>query len=179
MRRPWTRRHFFEAAAGTLASLRAAASNARPAPASALSRSAETLRAAMDEIIPAADGMPSASASGVARYLEELSNREASVKRALSRAAAALEKSARTKRYVSLEAEGRVRALETLERREPAVFAMMRDLVYQGYYTSPEVWKLLGFEFYGPDRPGPGIAEFDATALERVRARPPFYRRTT
>lgn len=139
----------------------------------------ETLRAAMDEIVPAGGGMPSASEAGVARYLEELSKRDASVKRDLARAAAALEKSARGGRYAALDAEGRIRALAALEEREPTTFAALRDLVYQGYYTNPQVWKLLGFEFYGPDRPGPGNAEFDAAALARVRARAPFYRRTT
>jgi len=178
MRRRWTRRHFFEAAAGALASLQAAASRGNPANART-SRFAETLRAAMDEIIPAADGMPSASEAGVARYLQEAAIRRDSVERALKRAAAALEKSAPDRRFASLDRAGRVRALRALEERQPAAFAELRDLVYEGYYTNPEIWKRIGFEFYGPDRPGPGIAEFDAAALERVRARPPFYRRTS
>ena len=185
MRKRWTRRGFLRAAAaGTLATTGAARSigtlslterRSSPSPFPANVRA--TLRAAMDEIIPAETGMPAASGAQVMRYLEDLSARDPSVKRDLRRAASALERRAGPGRFVSLSAARRVQALAALEKHERTVFTSLRDYVYEGYYTNPEVWKLIGFEFYGPERPGPGVAAFDEKALERVRSTPPLYRK--
>lgn len=133
----------------------------------------------MDAIVPAADGMPAASAAGVMEYLELVATRDADVRRQLRRAASALERRARPSPFDSLQNERRVGVLAELEAKEPTVFEALRDFVYEGYYTRPDVWKRLGFEFYGPDRPGPGLPPFDETSVARVRARPPFYRRAT
>lgn len=137
------------------------------------------LRAAMDAIVPAADGMPAAGEAGVLAYLELVATRDADVRRQLRRAASALEKRAHPSPFASLPGERRARVLAELEAKEPTVFEALRDFVYEGYYTRPEVWKRLGFEFYGPDRPGPGVPPFDETSVERVRARPPLYRKAT
>ena len=123
--------------------------------------------------------MPGAAEVGALRYLEDLSRRDADVRRDLARAAAALSRAARPKRFAALASERRVAILSALEAREPAVFAALRDLVYEGYYANADVWRRLGFEFYGPARPGPGIAAFDEKSLAGVRARGPLYRRPT
>jgi hypothetical protein len=134
------------------------------------------LRAAIDDLIPAADGMPAASGAGVMRYLESVAAREPSLRLELRRAVDALERRARPARFASLSGARRVKLLSELEKREPVLFASLRDAVYEGYYTNPEVWKRIGFEFYGPERPGPGLAPFDEKAVEGVKARPPLYR---
>jgi hypothetical protein len=69
--------------------------------------------------------------------------------------------------------------LAALEKQEPALFGALRDYVYEGYYTNPEIWSRIGFEFYGPERPGPGMPAFDESAVERVRASAPRYRKVT
>jgi hypothetical protein len=132
----------------------------------------------MDAIVPAADGMPAAGEVGVLRYLEVLAGRDSDVSDRLRRAAKALERRAAPAPFASLKEAGRVRVLEALETKEPAVFEALRDLVYEGYYTRPEVWTLLGYETR-PGRPGPGMPSFDAKAVERVRAMPATYRKAT
>ena len=177
----FTRRRFLIAAAAGAAARGLALPVAGPqgAPPPLPARTRATLRAAMDAIVPAADGMPAAGEAGVLGYLEGVAAREPDVKEQLRRAAAALDRRARPAPFASLKDAGRVRALEALEAKEPALFESLRDLVYEGYYTRPEVWKLLGFEFYGPDRPGPGAPEFDEEAVARVGALPPLYRKVT
>jgi hypothetical protein len=182
MDRKWTRRRLFRAAAGTLAASTgaavASAAERKPGPSSLFRRGTrETLRAAMDDLIPASDGMPAASDAGVMSYLETLCRREPSARRDLTRAADALAKTIRPRRFASLEATERARALAALENGDPGIFAAFRDLVYEGYYTNPDVWRRIGFVFYGPERFGPGVGEFDDTALARVRTRLSFYRR--
>jgi hypothetical protein len=184
--RDWTRRRFLvTSVAGAVAKSGAVRSAAESVPARHAASSAwpdevaAALRAAMDAIVPAADGMPSAGEAGVPEYLEIVATRDADVRQQLRRAAAALDRRARPASFASLKGAQRVRALEGLEAKEPSVFATLRDYVYEGYYTRPEVWKRLGFEFYGPDRAGPGVPPFDENAVERVRELPPFYRRVT
>ncbi|MGZ6972099.1 MAG: gluconate 2-dehydrogenase subunit 3 family protein [Thermoanaerobaculia bacterium] len=184
--RNWTRRRFLvAAAAGTAAvsgAVRAAATSttARSDVSSAWPDSVgAVLRAAMDVIVPAADGMPAAGEAGVSEYLELVAIRDMDVNRQLRRAASALEKRARPSPFASLPGERRVRVVAELEAKEPAVFESLRDFVYEGYYTRPEVWKRLGFVFYRPDRPGPGIPPFDETSVARVRARSALYRKAT
>lgn len=185
MRRNWTRRKFLQsAAAGTLAAsgaARAIVSAAEPRPTTAPFTAGvrATLRAAMDEIIPAADGMPAASGAEVMRYLEEVSARDGDIRRDIRRAAAALEHRSRPGRFASLSAARRVRVIAALEKQEPTVFSALRDYVYEGYYTNPGIWSRIGFEFYGPERAGPGMPAFNESAVERVRASPPLYRKVT
>ena len=184
--RDWTRRRFLVT---TLAGTAAASGVARAAAASAPGGSAASsawpgtvrvaLRAAVDAIVPAADGMPSAGEAGVLEYLELVATRDPDVRSRLRRAASSLDRRARPSRFAALPEERRVEVLAELESKEPAVFEALRDFVYEGYYTRPDVWKRLGFEFYGPERRGPGLPQFDEAALARVKSRPPSYRKVT
>jgi hypothetical protein len=174
------------AAAGTLAATNAGLALGSPrngAPVlgiSAFSASArETLVAAMDELIPAEGEMPAASKAGGLNTLEAIAAGDADLRRNLKRAAASLAKraKARSKPFASLTSDERIAILTSLEKEEVPLFATLRDCVYEAYYLQPEVWSAVGFEFVGPDRPGPGLGTFDETILERVRGRAPSYRK--
>jgi hypothetical protein len=56
------------------------------------------------------------------------------------------------------------------------LFALLRDLVYEGYYTSPKVWPQLGYEFHPTSRRGPAMQPFDESILAQARKRPKSYR---
>ena len=182
MRRNWTRRRFLAAAAAGSALATGAGRSVGSAPTSpgtALSAgSLPAVRAAMDAIVPASEAMPSAGEAGVAAYLEAVAAKDPDVRRQLRKAAASLDRRAGG-RFATLDAAARARALAALEREEPPVFEALRDLVYEGYYTRPEVWRRLGFTFYGPDAAGPGTGTFDEGAVARVKARRPFFRKAT
>jgi hypothetical protein len=161
----WTRRKFLEAsttgpvlapfAAGLVTAIEAA-------PTDALNEDERSaLRVAMDKIIPAGDGMPSASDAGGIEYLDRVMRQEPEVASAIR----------------DLLAELNVhRTLNEFEAKAPKDFARLRDFVYESYYTRPRIWKLLGYENYPTDHKGPHLAPFDETILAEVRSKPKFYR---
>lgn len=137
------------------------------------------LRAAMDEIIPASDGMPSASQAGGVEYLERLVRENPGIGEQLSLSLEKLDATAEENfhaKFVSLGHDERVKALAELEMRAAPLFAAFRDFVYEAYYTQPKVWKLIGYEFYPTNGAGPHMKPFDAAALAEVRKKPKYYR---
>jgi hypothetical protein len=166
----WSRREFLATAAAPLITI-----DARGAPPVFDERERRDLEAAMDEIIPAGDGMPAASEMGGVAYLERVAAADANVANELRAALAALEK-ASGGAFGRLDHEARVSALRKLEAGEATRFAQLRDYVYESYYTQPRVWKLIGYEFYPTDHAGPHMAPFDESILDDVRKMPKLYR---
>jgi hypothetical protein len=138
------------------------------------------LRAAMDEIIPASDGMPAASEVGGVEYLDRLARQIPKLKREFQKGLAALEEASRKrfqKNFLRLSRAERVEALAELEKRTaPKCFSTLRDSVYEAYYIQPQVWKLIDYEFYPTDQPGPRMKPFDEAVLAQVRKLPKLYR---
>ena len=168
----WTRRGFLAASAAVpliAIETRAAAPNAVNEGERAI------LHAAMDEIIPAGDGMPAASEVGGVAYLERVAAEDAEVASDIRTALAALQKCSEQP-FDQLHHDARVAALKKLELQEPIQLAQLRDYVYESYYTQPRVWKLIGYEFYPTDHPGPHMEPFDESFLEGVRKMPKLYR---
>lgn len=168
----WTRRGFL--AASAVAPLIAIES--RGAASNAFNEGERgILHAAMDEIIPAGDGMPAASEVGGVAYLERVAAGDAEVANDIRTALAALWKCSEQP-FDQLDHDARVAALKKLESQEPIQLAHLRDYVYESYYTQPRVWKLIGYEFYPTDHPGPHMEPFDESILEGVRKMPKLYR---
>jgi gluconate 2-dehydrogenase subunit 3-like protein len=143
------------------------------------SKDREILRATIDELIPAADGMPPASQVGAAEYLDGLA-------RQIPRIAETLRKAVRSfteisvkqfqKDFASLSSEQRTRILQDFERQSSQDFSLLRDCVYEAYYTQPQIWKLIGYEFHATNQHGPQMKGFDESALGEVRKKPKYYR---
>ncbi len=192
MKKKWTRRKFLETGlkgslvvGGAVGGLRPAVAQRRVArpklPWPGLdARERESLRAAMDELIPSGDGMPSASEVGGVDYLERLARELPDFRRDLEKALTTLEEVSQKlhgKSFSSLSGAERVEVLEQFERRAaPKIFASLRDSVCEAYYTNPQVWKLVGYELYPTNQPGPHMKPFDETMLAEVRKRPRLYR---
>ena len=123
------------------------------------------LRTAVDTIIPAEGRMPAASAVGTVAYLEGMAARDAA--------------------FCALLLDG-LRALDTgamadLEKADaPAGFVpALRDAVYEAYYASPKVWKLIGYQFRSGPRRTAMLEPFDPQRVARVRGMGRLYRQTT
>lgn len=190
----WTRRKFLEtglagsiAAGGTsLGDLAASQVASRPPRAAAAAESGfdsaqiEMLRAAMDEIIPASDGMPAASEVGAVEYLDHVARDNPEIKSGLTRSLSELGNISQknfAKSFVSLSSTERIQALAGVEKgSDPSLFAALQDYVYEAYYTQPKVWKLIGYEFSPTNESGPHLKPFDEAALAHVRRKPKFYR---
>ena|SRR5947209_7922535 len=184
----WTRRRFLgtSAAAPIMAPLGLdlvttiqAAPGEHDASNSLTEQERNALLAAMDEIIPAGDGMPGASEAGGLRYVEGIADGDAAVAGELRESLAALDrcsKEAFGNAFDRLDHESRISTLKRLEAEAPLPFTRFRDYIYEAYYTSPAVWKLIGYEFYPTDHPGPHMEPFDDSILADVRKRPKLYR---
>jgi hypothetical protein len=132
-----------------------------------------------DEIVPATDGMPSASDVGAAAYLERVAAADEGIAASLRDLVASIERRARESHAASfdrLPAPDRLALLQAMEKEEADRFRAARDLVYEAYYTNPLVWKRLGYDFIGAESVGPPLEPFEEALLERVRALPRLYR---
>lgn len=123
------------------------------------------LRAAVDVIIPAEDRMPAASAVGGVAYLEGMASRDAAFRTLLLDGLRALD----------------TRSMAQLEKSDtPAGFvAALRDAVYEAYYSNPQVWKLVGYQFRSGPRRTATLEPFDPQRLARVRGMARLYRETS
>ena len=184
MSHTFTRRRFLSTTvAGSLAVGAAHAKGGRvslrPASAGLDPRLRKSLRAIMDEIIPAGDGMPAASQAGGLEYLERVSRQEPQIGADLEQALHALERLTESRFHAGLASvttSQRVEILTALETQSSEVFARLRDHVYEAYYTQPKIWKLIGYDFYPTNESGPRMKPFDESVLSNVRKMPRLYR---
>lgn len=158
----WTRRKFVATSAGATL-----VTQIKPAPGAPVGGDPATdrLRAVMDEIIPKEGDMPSASEAGGVDYFLGLQKGEPAV---AAEVLAALGKVGSSRSLIE--------ELKQFEKEDPKQFGVLRDFVYEAYYTQPKVWKLIGYEFYPTDRKGPHMKPFDETVIAKVRTKPKFYR---
>jgi len=185
MSHKFTRRRFLETAfaapavMGVAAEVKESQALPKPVPAALGLGQRASLRAAMNGIIPAGDGMPAASDAGGFEYLEALCLRESEIRADLQQALDALARLRESRfhtAFASLSPAQRVEILTALEAQSPEVFAKLRDLVYESYYTQPSIWKLIGYEFHPTNMPGPQMKPFDDSVLAKVRKMPKLYR---
>jgi hypothetical protein len=156
----WTRREFMiSSACATLVT------DIEPAPTPPDSATEDRLRAIMDEIIPKQGNMPSASEAGGLRYFSSLRQTEPAF---AAQILAALDKVGHS--FAPIE------ALKQLEKENPAQFAVLRDFVYEAYYTQPQIWKLIGYRFHATDHQGPHMKPFDEAVIAKVRTKRPSFR---
>jgi len=170
----WTRRHFLNASVAGVASplLVTSIEAARPTVQSIKESDRATLKAIVDEIIPSGSGMPAASQVGGVAYIEKLIAQEPSMGHVLKESITTLG----SKDFAHLAQPERVGALKSLETDNPASFALLRDSVYESYYTNPQIWKLIGYELYPTDHAGPHMKPFDKSVVAAVSQKPRHYR---
>lgn len=142
-------------------------------------RQKKILGAALDELIPASDGMPSATEAGAREYLDRVARQEPGIARDLRQSLKLLDDMSQKnfgKAFVLLGHDERVRALSGFERSDAANFGKLRDYAYEAYYTQPRVWGLIGYEFHPTSGGGPAMQPFDPASLAEVRRKPKYYR---
>ncbi len=142
-------------------------------------RDRKTLAAAIDEIIPEGDGMPSASQVGGVHYLDQAARQNPGIAADLHNSLDALNGASQKrfgKGFTAIEHKERVQALSSLEQSDADTFNVLRDHVYESYYTQPAVWKRIGYDFHPTNEGGPTMKPFDETVLAEVRKKPKYYR---
>jgi hypothetical protein len=170
-----TRRGLLRASAATSALITVI----QPAPQALAQDAQSTLKTVMDLIIPASDGMPSASEAGGLTYLENLMQRDkdaaTDITKGLDVANAFGERSFK-KPFSQLEKSDQIAVLKVMEDAALGVFDGLRAYVYESYYTQPAIWKLIGYELYPTDHTGPHLQPFDDSLVANVRKMPKLYR---
>lgn len=139
----------------------------------------KTLTTAMDEIIPAGDGMPAASETGGLNYLLKLLEQFPDQAKKIASGLTDLDNIC-TKKYgkdfTRITSEERISLLQEKEKNNPAFFNQLRDFTYESYYLSPQVWKLIGYEPHPTMSAGPLMEAFDEKLLDRVRTLPSLFK---
>jgi hypothetical protein len=131
----------------------------------------------MDEIIPAGNGMPAASEVGGVAYMEKLMIDEPAMGRVIEECLVILNGNASAPdAFSKLPQRDRIAALKELERTSAQHFALLRDSVYEAYYTRPQVWKLIGYELFPTDHSGPHMKPFDKSVIDVVGKKTRYYR---
>ena len=133
----------------------------------------------IDEIIPAADGMPAASEVDIDRYVATLFTQDQGLIAAFESSLALLHEKAMEQyeqSFSNLDCGRRIELLEQLEVTDPVSFRKVREAVYEGYYTRPQIWHLVGYQPHPTNSEGPVMEPFDENSLERVRRSPKLYR---
>jgi hypothetical protein len=104
------------------------------------------LTTAMDQIIPAVDGMPSASQAGGFQYLRSLGWQYREIRDNMGRILNTLEEMSEFdfhRTFPELDSGQRFHVLRTMEKSEPATFSTLMGYVYEAYYTNPRVLGLM------------------------------------
>jgi gluconate 2-dehydrogenase subunit 3-like protein len=139
-----------------------------------------TLSAAVDLIIPAAEGMPSATDVGAMDYLARRAQEMPQLRADLKQTGATLDEVSQARfraKFSALNSKEKVQVLKEMESAaSPKLFATLRDFTYEAYYTSPRVWKLIGYDFFPANSGGPEMQPFDEGVLREVRKKPRNYR---
>jgi hypothetical protein len=78
--------------------------------------------------------------------------------------------------FSKLSSPERIAALTRLEQNSATQFALLRDSVYEAYYTRPQIWKLIGYELFPTDHSGPHMKPFDKSVVDVVSKKPRHYR---
>ncbi len=196
MKKRWTRRGFLQTSlkgsmgvGGALAGValpkqspasQSSSKSDEPTAAGFTTSQRNVLRSAMDEIIPAGDAMLAASDAGCGDYLEKLAVQFSDIRKSLAKSLAALDALSRKqsgRSFADLPSASRIETLRKMEKGIDAQhFGVLRDFIYEAYYQQPQIWKLIGYEFYPTNQSGPRMKPFDDSALAKVREMPELYR---
>lgn len=138
----------------------------------------EILKLAMDEIIPANEKMPSASAIGSVAYvlniIKELPDLLPLFQGLINKIEThSLQNS--NSGFSDLNKKERIHILTNLEQTEPEMFKVLKDFTYESYYTSEKIYDLITYEPHPTGSQGPTMEPFDEKLLERVKNAPSSY----
>jgi hypothetical protein len=137
-----------------------------------------TLKLAMDEIIPQSNAMPSASNVGGVDYILDVLKDYPDLVAPFQRLLIELNtqsKESSDQAFIGLDQQQRIDVLYNFERTQPELFNILKDFVYESYYTNEEVWKIIGYEPYPTLSAGPEMDPFDDRLLERVKELSPLF----
>jgi hypothetical protein len=130
------------------------------------------LAAAMDEVIPTSERMPSASAAGGVAYLQQLGWQYENISKNIGAFLNLLRKASEEDssiEFADLESQRRVELMKGIEKSNARLFSSFVAYTYEAYYTRPQVQGLLACSV-------PATLDDDELLLAPVRKLARFYR---
>lgn len=141
----------------------------------------DLLSSVLNRLIPPEGELPGAGDLGLAGFLEGVIEREVKLNRLFNEGLAQIEIAAGIREpagFQALNDDGKDAALKEVEASHPEFFDEMVRQTYNGYYTNPSIFQLIGYSA----RPTPGTSGslelLDESLLEQQRQRAPFWRRS-
>jgi Gluconate 2-dehydrogenase subunit 3 len=132
------------------------------------------LGAAMDEVIPQSDRMPSASATGGVAYVQQLGWEYDNISKDIGAFLNVLQKACEEEfgiGFADLESQQRIVLMKSIEESSAKLFSDFVAYVYEAYYTRPQVQGLLSCSI-------PAVNDDnDELLLAPVRKLAPLYRK--
>jgi len=134
----------------------------------------ETLKFAMDEIIPANDKMPSASEVGSVSYALKIVEELPDLIPLFEGLIAQIDELS-NHNFTTINKDERITILKTIEGNNPKLFKVLKDFTYESYYTNEKVYELIEYETHPTGTMGPKMEPFDEKLLNRVKNLPSMY----
>ena len=139
----------------------------------------EIIKAILDTILPEGNGFPGAGQLGVDRYLDRIAGESPGMKNLFSRGISSLTTLSKEKYgsgFCELGDAKKTALLTELENTDTAFFRNLVLHTYNGYYTDPNVLKILDLDVRAPQPQGYELESGDISALQQVRSRGQIYR---
>ena len=137
------------------------------------------LKIIMDLLIPETESHSSASAVGGLNYikgiLEELPEIKPVFLEIFKRIRSTSEANNK-KTFTKLNQDAQVKLLLEFESNDSSLFEVLKDFVYESYYTNEVVWEEIGYESFPTGSMGPKMKPFDPSLLNRVKGSPITYK---
>ena len=133
----------------------------------------------LNRLLPAGEGFPAAGDLGVGAYVEDAVGRDPAQRRLFLEglgAVAATCHARHGKAFEDAAERDQDDVLREIQAVRPDFFDGLLVHAYSGYYSTPEIVRLLGLEVWPPQPRGHHLAPFDPTLLQLVKHRPPLYR---
>ncbi len=138
------------------------------------------LTGVINRLIPPKDKMPGAGKLGIAAFVEGAAATTASLTRLFNEGLAQIAVAAgqdSSAGFESLSDTAKDDLLRSIEAANPAFFEQLVLQTYNGYYTNPEVFELIGYEIPKPAPPGAHPELLDVSLLDQQRNREPFWKK--
>lgn len=138
------------------------------------------LTGVINRIIPPNDKMPGAGNLGIAAFIEDAAATTTRLTRLFNEGLAQIAVAAgpdASSGFENLSDTAKDDLLRSIEEANPAFFEQLVLQTYNGYYTNPEVFELVGYDIPKPAPPGAHPELLDVSLLDQQRNREPFWKK--
>ncbi|MAM64826.1 MAG: hypothetical protein CL702_00395 [Chloroflexi bacterium] len=141
----------------------------------------DLLTSVLNRLIPAEGQLPGAGDLGLVTFLETVIEGEAQLNRLFNAGLAQIEIAAGNRDssgFQALTDAGKDAALKEVEASHPQFFDALVLQTYNGYYTNPSVFQLIGYGERPTQVTNGSLELLDESLLEQQKQRAPFWRRS-